>query len=38
MIAARLILGLASGVAGMVAPLYISETADAKRRGALMAT
>jgi SP family galactose:H+ symporter-like MFS transporter len=38
LIAARLILGLAIGIAGMVAPLYISETADAKRRGALVAT
>jgi SP family galactose:H+ symporter-like MFS transporter len=38
LIAARLILGLAIGVAGMVSPLYISETADAKRRGALVAT
>jgi len=38
LIAARIILGLAIGVAGMVAPLYISETADAERRGALVAT
>ncbi|MBT6204753.1 MAG: sugar porter family MFS transporter, partial [Rhodospirillaceae bacterium] len=38
LILARIILGLAIGVAGMVAPLYISETADAKRRGALVAT
>lgn len=38
LIAARLILGLAIGIAGMVAPLYISETSDAKRRGALVAT
>jgi len=34
---ARLLLGLAIGVAGMVAPLYISETADTRRRGGLIA-
>jgi len=38
LIGARIILGLAIGVAGMVAPLYISETADPERRGALVAT
>lgn len=35
---ARLVLGIAIGVAGMVAPLYISETSDARRRGGLVAT
>ena len=38
LIAARLVLGLAIGVAGMVAPLYISEIADAERPGALVTT
>ena len=36
--AARVMLGVAIGVAGMVAPLYLSETADARRRGAFVAT
>lgn len=35
---ARLMLGVAIGVAGMVAPLYLSETADSRRRGRLVAT
>jgi MFS transporter, SP family, galactose:H+ symporter len=33
---ARLILGVAIGVAGMMAPLYISESAPAERRGLLV--
>jgi MFS transporter, SP family, galactose:H+ symporter len=33
---ARLILGIAIGVAGMMAPLYISESAPADRRGLLV--
>lgn len=35
--AARVLLGIAIGVAGMVAPLYISETSDAARRGGFVA-
>ncbi|MQT14425.1 sugar porter family MFS transporter [Segnochrobactrum spirostomi] len=31
--AARLVLGIAIGIAGMVAPLYISESAPAQKRG-----
>ena len=35
---ARILLGLAIGVAGMVSPLYISETAPTEKRGALVST
>lgn len=35
---ARLMLGVAIGVSGMVAPLYLSESADSRRRGMLVAT
>jgi sugar porter (SP) family MFS transporter len=35
---ARLMLGVAIGVSGMVAPLYLSESADTRRRGMLVAT
>lgn len=34
--AARLVLGLAVGIAALVAPLYISESAPARRRGMLV--
>lgn len=36
LVAARLILGLAIGVAAIVAPLYLSETAPTQRRGVMI--
>src|SRR5918994_1010150 len=38
LVAARLALGLAIGLAAVGAPLYISETAPLQRRGAMVAT
>jgi len=38
LVLARLILGLAIGVAAIVAPLYLSETAPTHRRGVMVAT
>lgn len=38
LVLARLVLGLAIGVAAIVAPLYLSETAPTERRGVMVAT